>query len=82
MTSLPAILAATAPVVVSGDNLINSIIWLVISGLIIGLLFWFVDYVKLVEPFNKVCKVLLALVAILILINFLLGLAGHPIFVR
>lgn len=61
---------------ISGDQVINSIIWIVVAGLIAFLVWWFIDYAKLPEPFNKVAKVLVALVVVIVLIKVLLGLAG------
>lgn len=56
--------------------MITLLIWLVIVGVVFWLLWWFIDFVGLPEPFNKVAKVIIALVAVLILLNLLLGLIG------
>ena len=64
---------------VSGSVLLNALITLVVVGLICWLVWWFISYVGLPEPFNKVARVLVALVALIFLINFLLGLTGHPL---
>lgn len=69
------ILAATA---VSGENLVSALIWIVVVGLICWLLWWFIGYIGLPEPFNKVARVLIALVAVVFLINALLTIAGKP----
>lgn len=66
--------------VISSEGAINAVIWIVVVGLIFGLLFWLVDFCTLPAPFNKVAKVVLALAAVVILINALLGFTGHPIF--
>lgn len=64
---------------ISGSTLVNALVGLVIFGLIFYLLWWLIGYAGLPAPFDKVARVILALVAVIFLINFLLGLAGHPI---
>lgn len=64
----------------SGDAVIHSLIYLIIIGVIFGILWWLIDYCALPEPFSKVARVILAVAAAIILINILLGIAGHPIF--
>ena len=64
---------------VSGSVLLNAFIILVVAGLICWLIWWFIGYIALPEPFNKVARVLVALVAIVFLVNFLLGFTGHPL---
>jgi len=41
-----------------------------------------VDYFKTPEPFNRILKAIVVLVGAIILINFLLQLAGQPGFIR
>ena len=61
------------------QSLITLIIWIVVLGLIFWLAWWFVGFVGLPEPFNKVVRVIIGLVAFLIIIYFLLGmLPGMP----
>lgn len=55
---------------------------LVGTGLIVWLLFWFLDYVKLIDPFNKVARVLIMAIAIIILINIILVVFGQKGFIR
>ena len=64
---------------VSGSGALSALITLVVVGLICWLVWWFISYVGLPEPFAKVARVLVALVALIFLINFLLGLTGHPL---
>lgn len=68
----PLALAAS----VSIEGLISLLIWLVVMGLIFWLLWWFIGYIGLPEPFNKVARVLIGLVAFIILIYLLLGILG------
>lgn len=63
----------------SGDSAIRSLVYLIVVGLIFWAIWWFLAYVAIPEPFNKVVRVILALVALLIIINVLLGLIGHPL---
>jgi hypothetical protein len=48
----------------------------VVAGLILWLLWWFIGYVGLPEPFNKVARVIIALVAVVFLIGLLLNISG------
>ena len=72
MNALP-ILAA-----ISSSTLVNAVIWVIVAGVIFGLLFWLIDYVGLPAPFNKVAKVIIAIAAVIILINALMMLVGRP----
>jgi ABC-type multidrug transport system permease subunit len=57
--------------------MIDLLITLVIAGLIFYLLFWFIGYIGLPAPFDKVARVIVALVALVFLLNLLTGLGGH-----
>lgn len=65
--------------VISGQAMVHTLLWLIVIGMIFGLLWWLIDYCGLPAPFNKECKVVLAIFAVLILINALLGLVDHQI---
>lgn len=67
---------------VSGSSLINGVIWLVVIGLICWLLWWLISYIGPPEPFAKVARVIVALIAVIILINFLLGLTDSGGFIK
>lgn len=62
--------------------MIQSLIYLVIIGFILSIIFWLVDYFGLPQPFNKILKAIIVLVGAIFLINFLLVLAGQPGFIR
>jgi hypothetical protein len=64
------------------SELVNIIIYLLIVGGICWLLWWLVGYMGLPEPFNKVARVIIAVVAVLLCINLLLGLGGGQPFLR
>ncbi len=70
----PSFLAA-----ISGDQLISAVIWIVVVGVIFWLVTWLIAYIGVPEPFNKVIKVIMAVAAVLILINVLLSFTGHPL---
>lgn len=74
--NLPLLVAA-----ISGQALLNSFIVLIIGALIFWLVIWFIRYVGVPEPFNKVIRVVVGLVALIFLINFLLSLIDRP-FIR
>lgn len=57
-------------------GLIHILIWLVVLGLIFGLLWWFIGVAGLPAPFDRVARVVVALVIVLVLIYFLLGILG------
>ncbi len=63
---------------ISGGALINSLVWLICIGLVFYLLFWLIGYIALPEPFSKVIKVILAVAAVIVLINVIMSFAGSP----
>jgi hypothetical protein len=65
---------------ISGQALLSLLITLVIGGLIFWLIWWFLGYVGIPEPFNKVARVLVGSFALIFLINILLSFTGHPLF--
>lgn len=66
---------------ISLSGAVQVLIYLIVAGLIFGLLWWLVGYCGLPEPFDKVCRVVLAVLAVLVLIGILLTFAGsQPIF--
>lgn len=65
---------------ISGDTLIQALIWLVIAGIIIWILWWALNTINPPEPFKKVGTVVIVLITVIILINILLSLVGKPIF--
>ena len=52
------------------------LIQLVILGLIFWVIWWFIGYVGIPEPFNKVLRVVVGLVALVLVVNVLLGISG------
>jgi len=66
---------------ISGSSLIHFLITLIVVGLIFYLLWWLIGYIGLPEPFGKVAKVIIALVAVIFLINALLQFSGSGGFI-
>ena len=64
---------------ISGESIIWAVIWLIIAAMVFWLISWLVAYIGVPEPFAKVIKVILAIVAVLICINALMTLAGKPL---
>ncbi len=61
--------------------LVSLILYVIVGGLVFYLLWWLVGYVGLPEPFNKVARVIIAVVAVVFLIMLLLSLVnGQPVF--
>ena len=71
-------LAAVVSIGESG-GFIHAILFLIIAGIILGILLWLVSIIPLIPAiFKQVITWIIYLVAALILINFLLSLIGHP----
>lgn len=65
---------------ISGSALISVLVTIIVAGLIFYILYWLVGVVGLPEPFNKVAIVILALAAVIFLIDLLMGMNGTPLF--
>jgi hypothetical protein len=66
---------------ISIQGAVSVVITLVVAGLIFWLLFWLIGYCGVPEPFNKVARVILAVLAVCVCIGILLSLgSGQPIF--
>lgn len=65
---------------ISIEAAVMIVLYLIIGGLIFGLLWWLIGYCAIPEPFNKVARVILAVLAVLVIISMLLSIIGHPIF--
>ncbi len=62
-------------------ELVQVVVTLIVAGLIMWLLIWLIDYCGIPDPFNKVAKVVVAIVAVLVVISCLLSLVnGQPMF--
>lgn len=64
----------------SGGNLIHSLLFLLVVGIVLGIFWWLVQQAPFLNTlFKQVLGYLIILVGALIIINFLLGLTGHPL---
>ena len=63
---------------ISGNQLLHAVVWVIIAGVIFWLVNWLITYVGVPEPFNKVAKVIVAIVAVVFLVNALLTIVGKP----
>ena len=55
---------------------VSVVITLIVAGLVFWLLIWLIDYCGIPEPFNKIARVILAIVAVLVVIGVLLQFVG------
>lgn len=53
-----------------------AVLWIIIAGLIFYLLNWAIDYCHVPEPFNRVARVLIVVLAVMVMIGILLNLGG------
>lgn len=63
---------------VSGQALAYAVVWVLVAGLIFWLLSWLIGYLGVPEPFSKIAKAIVAIIAVLFLINALLTIVGKP----
>lgn len=63
--------------VISGNSFVHAIIYLLIMGIVFGILLWIVRSAPIPDPFKKVVVWVVYLVGALFLINWLLGLTGN-----
>lgn len=72
---------AFAALDISIGGLVEAVVWLIIVGLIVGLLLWAVAKAPWIpEPWKTGITYFIYFVCVLIALNFLLGLVGTPIF--
>lgn len=66
---------------ISLSGALNVVLYLIVAGLVFGLLWWLVGYCGLPEPFNRVARVVLAVLAVLVIVGILFSIVGgQPIF--
>jgi hypothetical protein len=56
--------------------MINTLIYLLIVCVVIGIVWWVADYLPVPQPLNKLIKVVSIVIGCIIIIYALLGLAG------
>jgi hypothetical protein len=83
---LPLLLAFVSPLAfaavgISIEGLVELVVWLIVVGLIVGLLLYLVAHAPFIpEDWKTWIKYVIYFVCILLIINFLLGFIGHPLF--
>ncbi len=65
---------------ISGNDMVEFVIMLLVAGLVFWLLTWLIGYIGVGEPFTKIAKAVVAIVAVLFVIHALLSLTGHRLF--
>lgn len=60
-------------------DLVRIVIYLLVGGLIVWLLWWLIGYIGLPQPFDKVARVVIAVLAVLVIISILLSAVGNPV---
>jgi uncharacterized membrane protein len=66
---------------ISLEGAIVAIVYLIVAGIIFYLLHWLISYVGIPEPFSKVARIVLAVLAVLVVVGVLLSfVSGRPIF--
>jgi heme A synthase len=66
---------------ISLNAAVNTIIYLVVAGLVFWLLWWLIQYTNPPEPFKKIATVIVAVLAVLVAIGILISLVGGgPVF--
>lgn len=64
------------------SGLVGLLIWLIVIGLIFGVLWWGLAQIGIPEPFNKIARAVIIIIAVLLLVNLLLGLTGSGPIIR
>lgn len=65
---------------ISSNKLVNAGVWAFIIAIVCALLIFLVNYWEIKLPYSKWAKGIIITIGVLLFINILLGLAGHPIF--
>jgi hypothetical protein len=67
-----------------GDGMVHQLLMFLLIGICVGLIYWvgkwFIGSVGAPPMASKVWDGLFILIGLIVIINFLLGLAGHPLF--
>ena len=60
------------------NGLFGILIYVIVLGLIFYVVWWFLGKLALPEPFNKIAIAVVALIALILLLNLLFGFAPGP----
>lgn len=64
------------------ETLVAAVIYIIIAGCIFGLLWWLIGFAQgqgMPEPFARVARIVLVVIAVLFAIGILLSLVGRPL---
>ena len=64
---------------ISGEGLVSALIYLICLAVCFWLIWFLIDYCAVPEPFNKVLRVIVMIAAVVVLINVMMSIAGHPL---
>jgi len=63
-------------VMVSISAAVTIVLYLIVGGMVFWLLDWLIGYCRIPEPFNKIARVVLAVLAVFVIIGILLQMIG------
>jgi hypothetical protein len=64
----------------SGDGLIHGLLFLLVVGIVLGIVWFLIQRAPFLnELFKQVLGYIIIFIGALIIINFLLGIVGHPL---
>ena len=56
--------------------MIHTLVYLLVVCIVIGIVWWLIDYLPVPEPLNKLIKVVTIVIGAIVIIYALLGIAG------
>ena len=56
--------------------MINTLVMLLVVGIIIGMIWWLCDYLPVPEPLNKLIKIVSIVIGVIVIVYALLGIVG------
>lgn len=59
--------------------MLQSLIWLLVIAVVVGIIWWVCDYLPVPQPLNKLIKVVSIVVAVIAIIVVLMRMAGIPL---
>lgn len=64
----------------SGDNLIHALLFMLVVGIVLGIIWWLIQQAPFLNAlFKQVLSYIVLFIGALVVINFLLSLVGHPL---
>ena len=66
----------------SGGGLIQGLLYLLVIGVVLGIIYWLINAAPFLPAiFKTVLGYIIIFIGAIIVINFLLSIVGHPLFV-